>query len=435
MLVSVSASRDDLAGGNGEGSEREWAKPASPAAHAPPAQPVDWRRNLAALWAAEFMAIFAFSLALPFIPLYLHQDLGVRGTHDLALWSGLIGGGTGLSMAVASPIWGTLADRRGRKPMLLRAMLGAAVMVGLMGVAQTAPQLLVLGIAEGSVSGTIAAATALTAAETPRGRVGWAMGALSSAIALGGALAPVVGGFAGAAFGLRSVFLAAGVLLALSSLPVLVIVRESPRPHTREDAARASPGFLSRAVLLMVGVLIVSQALTQFSLFSTEQLAVLHILQVSPVGATVITGAAFCAIGLATSLASITYSRAVKRIGYRWVAVLAALLLAGSIAAVGLAGSVPAILLAVTCFGLCYGSLYPTLAAMLGLRAPREVQATVYGLSGSANAIGMGLGPLVGGAVAAATQVPVALLGTAGVAGVLSLFLATQAREPRTPTA
>src|SRR5207302_10722411 len=143
------------------------------AAHVRPGRPVDWRRNLAALWLAEFMANFAFSLALPFTPLYLHQDLGVRGAHDLALWSGLIGGGTGLTMAVASPIWGMIADRRGRQPILIRAMVGAAVMVCLMSAAQTAVQLLVLAIAEGTVSGTIAAATALTASETPRSRVAW----------------------------------------------------------------------------------------------------------------------------------------------------------------------------------------------------------------------------------------------------------------------
>src|SRR5207302_10171951 len=164
----------------------------------------------------------------------------------------------------------------------------------------------------------------------------------------------------------------------------------------------------------------------------TQQLVVLHILQVSPVRASVVTGAAFAAGGLATTVASITYSRAVKPLGYRWVAVLAALVFGLSIAAVGLSASVVSILLAISCFGIAYGSLYPTLAAMLGLRAPREVQATVYGFNGSANAVGFGLGPLVGGTVAAATEVPVALLVTAGVAIGLSLFLAALVREPRT---
>jgi DHA1 family multidrug resistance protein-like MFS transporter len=199
------------------------------------AGPVDWKRNLTALWLAEFVAIFGFSFAFPFLPLYLHQDLAVRTTHDLALWTGVIGGASGLSMTIASPVWGVLADRYGRKPMLVRAMLGGAITVGLMSIAQAAPQLLALRTVQGATSGTVPAATALAAAETPRSRVAWSMGVLSSAVALGGATAPLIGGLAAVVFGLRAVFLGAGVLLALSSLPVLLVVRESPRPRPKKD--------------------------------------------------------------------------------------------------------------------------------------------------------------------------------------------------------
>jgi MFS family permease len=172
----------------------------------------------------------------------------------------------------------------------------------------------------------------------------------------------------------------------------------------------------------------------QFSWASTQQLAVLHILQVSPVGTSAVTGVAFAAAGLATTVAAITYSRLVRRIGYRWVAVLAALLFAASIAALALAGSVPGIVAAITGFGLAYGGLNPALAAMIGLRAPREVQATIYGLSASAIAIGFGLGPVVSGVVAASASVSAGLLVAAGVAAILSLFLATLVREPLTVT-
>jgi MFS transporter, DHA1 family, multidrug resistance protein len=401
-----------------------------------PARPVDWKRNLAALWAAELVAIFGFSFAFPFLPLYLHQDLGVRTTHDLALWSGVIGGASGLSMAIASPIWGVLADRHGRKPMLVRAMLGGAITVGLMSIAQTAPQLLALRTVQGATSGTVPAATALAAAEAPRSRVAWSMGVLSSAVALGGAMAPLIGGLAAVVFGLRTVFLGAGMLLALSSLPVLLVVRESPRPGPKERASgdRAGLRGLTRPLLLAVAVLVAGQALMQFSWASAQQLAVLHILQVSPVGTSAVTGVAFAVAGLATTCAAITSPRLVRWAGYRWVAVLAALLLAASIAALALAGSVVGILAAVTGFGLAYGGLNPALAAMIGLRAPREVQATVYGLSASAIAIGFGLGPLVSGAVAATLSVSAGLLVAAGVAAILSLFLATLVREPRAPT-
>ena len=106
------------------------------------------------------------------------------------------------------------------------AMIGAA-----------APILLViLRFLQGATSGTVAAATALVAVETPRNRVGWALGVVTSAVALGGAIGPVVGGFAAAAVGLRLVFLLGGILLLVSTIPVFLMVRESPL--RRRDPAR-----------------------------------------------------------------------------------------------------------------------------------------------------------------------------------------------------
>src|SRR5206468_1737776 len=92
---------------------------------------VNWRRNLAALWFAEFTAIFGFSFAFPFLPIFLSRDLGVHQGSDLYLWTAASASVSGLSMAIASPIWGILGDRFGRKPMLMRSMLGGAITVGL----------------------------------------------------------------------------------------------------------------------------------------------------------------------------------------------------------------------------------------------------------------------------------------------------------------
>src|SRR5207253_8670973 len=104
---------------------------------------------------------------------------------------------SGFALAVASPIWGILGDRFGRKPMLLRSMLGGAITVGLIFFVQNPTELIVLRFLQGATSGTVAAATALVAAETPRSRVGWALGVVTSAVALGRAIGPVIGGVAG----------------------------------------------------------------------------------------------------------------------------------------------------------------------------------------------------------------------------------------------
>src|SRR6202521_3528982 len=174
------------------------------------------------------MAIFGFSFAFPFLSIFIHQDLGVPKGSQLDLWTAATASVSGLSMAIASPIWGVLGDRYGRKPMLIRSMVGGAITVGLIFLARSPTELLVLRLLQGATSGTVAAATALVAAETPRNRVGWALGVVTSAVALGSAVGPVVGGLAAALVGLRLVFLGGGILLMLSTIPVFLVVRESP---------------------------------------------------------------------------------------------------------------------------------------------------------------------------------------------------------------
>src|SRR6202011_2488591 len=78
---------------------------------APQSTAVNWRRNLAALWLAEFTAILGFSFAFPFLPLFLHRELHIPTGSELAFWSGITAGATGFAPAVTSPILGRLADR------------------------------------------------------------------------------------------------------------------------------------------------------------------------------------------------------------------------------------------------------------------------------------------------------------------------------------
>src|SRR5439155_546399 len=163
-------------------------------------------RNLAALWFAEFTAIFGFSFAFPFLSIFINQDLGVNPGRDLDLWTAAAGSVSGLSMAIANPLWGVLGDRLGRKPMLVRSMVGGALTVGLIAFVQSPTQLVILRFLQGATSGTVAAATALVAVETPRNRVGWSLGVVTSAVALGGAIGPVIGGLAAVATSAAAVF-------------------------------------------------------------------------------------------------------------------------------------------------------------------------------------------------------------------------------------
>jgi len=365
------------------------------------------------------------------LSIFISQDLGVAPGRDLDLWTAAAGSVSGLAMAIASPIWGVLVDRFGRKPMLIRSMLGGAITVGLIFFVQTPIQLVVLRLLQGATSGTVAAATALVAVETPRNRVGWALGVVTSAVALGSAIGPVVGGIAGAAFGLRLVFLGGGVLLLLSMIPVLVIVRESPlkpRDRTRPGMLaliRQRPGAL-RSLAVLIGV----QGLVTIVITATQQLVVLKLIEMLAKGASAVTGLAFGAAGVANSISAIGYTSVTRRIGYVRTITLAAMLLAITVGVLVVAPNWIVVVVAVGMSGLLYGTIVPATASMIGLETPIEAQSTVFGFNASAVAFGFFLGPLIGGGIAATSGVPNALAVTAGLSLLLALVVALGTREP-----
>jgi len=102
-----------------------------------------WKRNLYVIWAAELVAIAGFSVAFPFLPYYV-QELGVTDPGQVEMWSALLFTGQAITMAIFAPIWGSLADRYGRKPMVVRAMFGGALALGAMGFVRNVQQLAIL---------------------------------------------------------------------------------------------------------------------------------------------------------------------------------------------------------------------------------------------------------------------------------------------------
>jgi len=378
------------------------------------------------------MAIFGFSFAFPFLSIFLNKDLGVRTGTELYLWTAASASASGIAMAGASPIWGILGDRYGRKPMLIRSMLGGAITVGIIYFAQNPAELVVLRLLQGATSGTVAAATALVAAETPRSRVGWALGVVTSAVALGSAIGPVVGGLAAEFLGLRLVFLGGGVLLALSLIPVLAIVRESPLPPRVGPRVNTlallneQPG-LRHALTVLIG----AQGLVSVCTSATQQLVVLRLLEMITTGVSAVSGLGFGLAGLASSVAAVGYTRVTRRLGYVRTAAAASGLMALAVLLIGISPWTSVVVIAIGLSGLFSGVVIPATASMIGLETPHDAQSTVFGFNASSVAFGFFLGPLIGGGVAAATSdVSVSLYVIAALAVLLAVFVGTSAREP-----
>src|SRR3954471_20438996 len=121
-----------------------------------------WERTAWIAAATQFVTMIGFGLSMPFIPLYV-QALGVHDRAEVALWSGVLAGSAALALAFMAPIWGAMSDRYGRKAMLVRSMIGGAIVIASMGFVNDVWQLLGLRLIQGAVTGSQAAAAALVA--------------------------------------------------------------------------------------------------------------------------------------------------------------------------------------------------------------------------------------------------------------------------------
>ncbi|MBN2450697.1 MAG: MFS transporter [Lentisphaeria bacterium] len=191
---------------------------------------VSWRRNLFAAWTSQFLSMVGFSVSLPFAPFYI-QALGVTDANAVKFWSGMTVAASAAGLAVMSPVWGLLADRHGRKVMMLRANISGAVILLLMGFAPNVPVFVLLRTVQGMFTGTMTAAVTLVACGTPDNRQGFALGSLSAAVFSGSTAGQFLGGMLADSVGYRSTFLVSSLALFVSAMIVLFTIRET---FTRE---------------------------------------------------------------------------------------------------------------------------------------------------------------------------------------------------------
>ncbi len=184
-----------------------------------------WKRTLYIMFFAQMISMIGFSSVFPFLPLYV-KSLGTVTSMSADFCVGLVYSGQAFAMMIASPIWGAIADRWGRKLMVERAMFGGAVILAMMAFVRSAEELVLLRMIQGLISGVMGATNALVAATAPRGRTGYAMGLMQVAMGLGLGLGPVIGGMVADAYGYRAAFYITAALLASAGVVVFLGVDE-----------------------------------------------------------------------------------------------------------------------------------------------------------------------------------------------------------------
>jgi len=368
---------------------------------------IDWRRNLYAIWAAQFLAILGFSLRAPFLPFFL-EDLGVDTPSSVALWSGLINAGGAGVMAFAAPMWGAVADRRGRRPMLIRAMFFATFTVGLMGLATSPFHLLGLRFIEGALTGTVVAATALVASTSPRDRLGYSLGLISMAIFSASAIGPLIGGFLGDAIGYRSTFFVAGGMLFAGCLIVVFAVREQFTPVPRRDAPRGLASLRRTSAWMFTGIMgsmILILFAARFASSAVQPIVPIFIGELHSnlfgFSASVTSGLALGMLGLTSAFSAIYFGRLGDRRGHRKILLACAFASAFIYLPMGLATASWQLVVLQGLFGIAAGGLVPAANAIIADNTAPDQRGTVFGVTAAAASLGGFFGPLVGATIAA----------------------------------
>lgn len=239
-----------------------------------------WKRNLYVVWFGCFLTGAAFSLIMPFLPLYI-EELGVKDHASLNLWTGAVFSITFLFSAIAAPFWGRLSDRKGRKLMLLRSALGMAIVMVLIGFAQNIWQLLVLRAILGLLGGFVPNANALIATQIPVKKSGWAMGVLATGAVSGALIGPLIGGFLADQYGLRPVFFITATVLFICFFVTLFYVRERFTPVSRKDALTSKQVFASLRNKNLVISLFFTTMIIQAAMGSINPVITLYVRELS----------------------------------------------------------------------------------------------------------------------------------------------------------
>lgn len=362
-----------------------------------------WQKNLWIIFAAQMTTMIGFSSVFPFLPFYV-ESLDTVSSLRTELLVGLVFSVAAFTMMIASPVWGAISDRFGRKVMVERAMFGGAVLFTAMAFVRTAEELVILRAVQGLITGTVGAANALVAASVPKKRIGYAMGVLQVGMGVGIAIGPVIGGLAADMFGYRSAFFITGAMLFISGLAVFLGVTENFEKPVLSKKER--PGFISEwgHVLRARGVI------TAFCLRFSNQLGRMIFIPILPLfvqnlveeGAKVnsFTGLVVGVTSLTMTTSSIYLGRLGDRIGHRKIVIGASFSCGLFLALSGLVSTGWQLLVFQALFGVSLGGIVPGISALLSNYTSTGEEGAVYGLDNSIASGARTLAPMLGVGIA-----------------------------------
>ena len=361
---------------------------------------IDWKKNLYIAWVGCFFTGASFSLVMPFIPIYIEQ-LGAP-QNKIEFYSGLSISVTALSGAIFSPIWGNLADRRGRKLMMLRAAAGMTITMGSLAFVPNVFWLLVMRFFNGVLAGYIPNATAMIASQAPREKNGWALGTLATGAVAGNLIGPSMGGFLAETVGIQNVFLVTGAILLANTLMTLFFVKEDFQPIAKKNMVSTKEVFKSvKKPSILIGLFITTLIL-QIGITSISPILTLYIRDLGGEMDNIlfISGLIVSVAGVSTFISSPILGKIGDKVGNQRVLFCGLIFSLICIFPMSMVQTPFQLGLLRFFMGFSTGALMPSINTLISKLTPVEGVSRIFSFNNMFTNLGQVMGPLVGSTVA-----------------------------------
>ena len=360
---------------------------------------ISWKDNLRIAWLGSFLTGACISLVVPFMPIFVEQ-LGVEPS-QVTFYSGLAISVSAISAACVSPLWGILADRYGRKPMMIRAGLAMTITMGGLAFVPNVYWLLALRLLNGVFTGFVPNATALIASQVPKDKSGYALGTLSSGVVAGTLTGPFVGGMIAEVFGIRNVFLMVGGFLFLAAILTIFFIKEDFQPVPKEKALPTKELFTSVKYPYLLFNLFATSFVIQVAAQSVGPILALYIRDLGQKeNLLFVSGLIVSSMGLSSMMSSGVMGRLGDKVGNHRLLIVAQAYSALIYLLCANASTPLELGFYRFLFGLGTGALVPGINALLSRMTPKAGISRVFAFNQVFFYLGGVIGPLAGSVVA-----------------------------------
>lgn len=362
-------------------------------------QEISWKENLRVAWFGSFLTGASISLVVPFMPIFVEQ-LGIE-SDQVAFYAGLAISVSAVSAALVSPIWGILADKYGRKPMMIRAGLAMTITMGGLAFVLNIYWLIFLRLLNGVFTGFVPNATALIASQVPKDKSGYALGTLSTGVVAGTLTGPFVGGLVAEIFGIRNVFLLIGGFLFLAALLTIFFIKEDFQPVAKEKAIPTKEVFSSFKYPRLLANLFLTSFVIQFSAQSIGPILALYVRDLGQTeNLLFVSGLIVSSMGFSSMMSAGILGKLGDKVGNHRLLVAAQIYSVIIYLLCAHATSPLQLGLYRFLFGLGTGALIPGVNALLSKMTPKSGISRIFAFNQVFFYLGGVIGPMAGSAVA-----------------------------------